>query len=69
MDDSGAVGTDLEDVMTELTQSERNCIVELPDGYNGHTHKFYADPIAVDGNVVKLQSAEKPFLFAWKRKW
>lgn len=35
-----------------------NNIITLPDGYNGHTAKFYANPLSVDGNLLKLQCAE-----------
>jgi hypothetical protein len=32
--------------------------VRLDDGYNGHTVLLFADPIATDGQMVKLQCAE-----------
>ncbi|MBN3760921.1 phage protein NinX family protein [Burkholderia sp. Ac-20365] len=43
-------------------------VVTLPDGYNGHTMRFYADPIAVNGDTVKLGCAEpgKEYLIAWR---
>ncbi|MBK1902215.1 MULTISPECIES: hypothetical protein [Burkholderia] len=43
-------------------------VVILPDGYNGHTMKFFADPVQVDGNVVKLRCAEpgKEYMTAWR---
>lgn len=41
--------------------------VRLPDGYNGHTMAFYADPISVEGRHAKLQCADpgKSYLFRW----
>lgn len=33
-------------------------VITLPDGYNGHTKRFYAQPIERDGGTVKLQCAE-----------
>lgn len=43
-------------------------IVRLPDGYNGHTILFYAEPVAVDGDTVRLRCAEpgKDYMFAWR---
>ena len=43
-------------------------VVTLPDGYNGHTMKFYADPIEVMGDTVKLRCAEpgKNNMFTWR---
>lgn len=45
-------------------------IIELPDGFNGSTMAFYADPIEVDGELVKLQCAldGKRHLIRWARK-
>ncbi len=42
--------------------------IELADGYNGHVAKFVAEPIAIDGDLVKLQCAEpgKDYMIAWK---
>jgi len=42
-------------------------IITLPDGYNGHTMDFYLSPIAIDGNLVKLQVAEegKKYMSKW----
>lgn len=42
-------------------------IIELPNGYNGHTMKFYVEPIERDGDLVKLRCAEpgKQFLIRW----
>lgn len=44
--------------------------IELADLFNGHKMLFFVEPIAVDGNVVKLQCAEpgKEHLIAWKYK-
>jgi len=44
--------------------------VRLPDGYNGQTCLFNANPIERDGAVVKLSCAEpgKEHLIAWKRE-
>lgn len=41
--------------------------IVLPDGYNGHTAKFFAEPIARDGNLVKLRCAEpgREYQFRW----
>lgn len=45
--------------------------VLIPDGYNGHKIRMYADPIEEwpDG-TVKLQCAEpgKEYMIAWRRK-
>ncbi len=43
-------------------------VIELVDGYNGDTHKFHAEPIDMDGDLLKLRSAEKHYLIAWKHK-
>jgi hypothetical protein len=39
----------------------------LPDGYNGHTAKFYIEPLEVDNNLLKLKCAEegKEYMFRW----
>lgn len=44
--------------------------VQLSDGYNGATMSFYIDPLEVDGDLVKLQCAEKgkSHLIRWARK-
>jgi hypothetical protein len=44
--------------------------IVLPDGYNGHMMVFYAEPVATDGDLVKLRVAEpgKEYMFAWKHK-
>jgi hypothetical protein len=44
--------------------------ITLPDGYNGHTLRFAAEPIAVAGNSVKLHVAEpgKEYLIRWTHK-
>ncbi|CAB3754377.1 hypothetical protein [Paraburkholderia humisilvae] len=43
-------------------------VVFLPDGYNGHTVAFFAEPVAVEGDAVKLHCAEpgKEYLIAWR---
>jgi hypothetical protein len=43
-------------------------VVTLPDGFNGHTRRFYADPIETDGETVKLRCAEpgEEYLIAWR---
>ena len=45
-------------------------IIEIPDGFNGATMAFFADPIEVDGDLVKLQCAlpDKGHLIRWARK-
>lgn len=47
-----------------------NEIIELPDGFNGHTMKFYRNPVEIwaDG-TMKLKCAEpgKEFIFCWAR--
>lgn len=42
-------------------------IIVLPDGYNRHTKEFFAKPIAVDGNNIKLQVAVpgEEYMFSW----
>lgn len=44
-----------------------NNTITLSDGYNGHTARFYSRPIAIDGNLVKLQCAEpgKEYMIRW----
>ena len=42
---------------TYSSVSERK-IITLPDGYNGHTMRFYAKPIAIEVNLIRLQCAE-----------
>lgn len=41
--------------------------ITLPAGYNGDTMPFFAEPIVVDGELVKLRCAEpgKEFLIRW----
>jgi len=48
--------------------AETTEIIELADGYNGNKAKFYAEPIAVDGDLVKLRCAEpgKEYMTTWK---
>ncbi|MEX3555681.1 MAG: hypothetical protein VB131_03395 [Burkholderia gladioli] len=43
-------------------------VVSLADGYNGHTVRFDANPIEVDGESVKLRCAEsgKEYMTAWR---
>lgn len=36
--------------------------VILPDGYNGKTEVFNAEPLEVNGNVAKLCVANTPWL-------
>jgi len=45
-------------------------IVILPDGYNGHTARFFAEPIEIDKDLVKLRCAEpgKEYMTRWARK-
>ena len=44
--------------------------IQLADGYNGTKALFDDNPIAIDGNLVKLQCAEagKEYMTAWKHK-
>ncbi|CAJ6611449.1 Uncharacterised protein [Burkholderia pseudomallei] len=43
-------------------------MVTLSDGYNGHTVRFDANPIEIDGELVKLRCAEsgKEYMTAWR---
>ena len=43
-------------------------IIILPDGFNGHLARFFAEPIEIDGNLVKLRCAEpgQSHFTAWK---
>ncbi|MBR8427286.1 hypothetical protein [Burkholderia cenocepacia] len=43
-------------------------IVTLADGYNGHTVRFDANPLEIDGELVKLRCAEsgKEHMTAWR---
>lgn len=45
-------------------------IIKLPDGYNGATMEFYAEPVEVDGDLIKLQCSApgKSHLIRWARK-
>ena len=45
-------------------------IIILTDGFNGHTVKCFAEPLEVDGNLVKLQVAEpgKEYMIKWARR-
>lgn len=49
--------------------AKKRQVVELPDGYNGSTCKFFADPVEVDRHMVKLQCAEPGlgYLINWVR--
>lgn len=42
-------------------------IIELPDGYNGHTEKWYSIPVTRSGNEVRLQCASPRwnYMFRW----
>lgn len=44
-----------------------NHIIELQDGFNGHTVKCYSDIIESNESTVKLQCAEpgKEYMFKW----
>jgi len=50
--------------------NERKPVVRLPDGFNGHSALFYAEPITIDGDLVKLRCAEagKEYMIRWARK-
>lgn len=41
--------------------------ITLLDGYNGDTAKFYTRPLAIDGDLIKLQCAEpgKEYMIRW----
>jgi len=41
--------------------------ITLPDGYNGHTKQFYAEPVETNGMTVKLRCATpgKEYMFRW----
>lgn len=45
-------------------------IITLPDGYNGHTAKFFAVPLVVEKHSVKLRCAEpgKEYMCKWAWK-
>lgn len=45
-------------------------IIKLPDGYNKHFSLFHDEPLAYDGDLVKLRCADegKEYMFAWKHK-
>jgi len=42
----------------------------LPDGYNGHTERFYTASLETDGHLVKLACAApgKEYTIRWARK-
>lgn len=42
--------------------------IQLPDGYNGHTQKFYAEPIEEHADCVKLAVVGKEYMFTWREK-
>lgn len=39
--------------------------VVLEVGYNGNTEVFNADPVKVDGNLVQVCQATKPWMVRW----
>lgn len=47
--------------------ADARLIVTLPDGYNGHTEQFYAEPVERDGAQVKLHCSKpgKEYLIRW----
>lgn len=49
---------------------DRSDVIELADGYNGHTMPFFTEPIAIDGDLVKLRCAipNKEYLTVWKHR-
>ena len=46
----------MENVNAKSRNNKR--IIVVPDGYNGHTIKMYASPVAEDSQMVKLGCAE-----------
>jgi len=36
----------------------RAIIINVPDGYNGHTVKYFAKPIYISKTIVRLRCAE-----------
>ena len=46
---------------------EKDKVIILPDGYNGHTYKYYAEPLFKDASVVLLKCAEdgKEYMVKW----
>lgn len=57
-----------QEILLSEVASRSARVVFLPDGYNGHTMAFCAEPDVVEGNVVKLHCAEpgKEYLIAWR---
>lgn len=45
---------------------EKPKTIILPDGYNGHTLPFYAEPVETDRNWIKLKCAEPSLEYAYK---
>lgn len=41
--------------------------VLLQDGYNGHTEVFNAKPVQINGDLVQLCLAAKPWMVKWTR--
>lgn len=41
--------------------------VFLPDGYNGHLEEYLTEPVAIDGDLVKLRTAHTAHLQKWVR--
>jgi len=52
-----------------MTENKRMTI-ELPDGYNGHTIRFYSEPLEEHARCVKLQVSVigKEYMTAWRDK-
>lgn len=50
--------------MSQLTDFDT---IEIADGYNGNFLCFFPEPIATDGDLVKLRCAEpgKEYLIKW----
>ena len=40
-------------------------VIQLPDGYNGHTEPYNTIPVYVGKSIVRLQHAIKPWLTRW----
>ena len=46
---------------------DKSKVIILPDGYNGHTYRYYADPVYKEKSAVILRCAEegKEYMTRW----
>lgn len=44
--------------------------ITLPDGFNGHTVTYFAEPVFIGNSIVKLRRADpgKEYMISWKHR-